>query len=108
MDCGTCRRSQRDGFINITCEGIDYVEKCKRPTDAIPKLSDRIRRSWAFAEKYLPGVVRPDGGFDFSGLMSAMDLAGVPKGQRPILYDRCLVVIEALREARRKYGKAET
>lgn len=105
MTCGICRRSQKDGFKKIKCDGIESVEKC--PGGDIPKLSRENKKAWWLLNRMLPGFYSAQGGFDYSVISLVFNLYNVPAGQRPILYDKFIHVIDAVIKMRKK-NKAES
>lgn len=100
--CYACKRSQKAGWIKkIDCRGIDYVDECKHPTEKIPKLSEDNRKFWNLFIKILPGLCRFDNSFSYNSIDSVFRTWGVKEGQRPVLLDRCLIVIGVIQETRR-------
>lgn len=103
MTCDICRRSQKDGFYNaVKCKGLEYVDECPRPDDRIPKLSEENHWFKRLFDKMLPGLIDPSGSFLFDAIGFVFDIYQVPEGQRPILFDKCLIVISAIQETRNK------
>ena len=103
MECWLCIRSQQDGFYTaVTCKGVEHVNECPRPTDKIPKLSEDNRRFWILFQKILPGLNTGFGGFDYQAIESVFNILQVNCGQRPILLDRCLIVISVIQTIREK------
>lgn len=90
MSCGICRRSQKDGFRTVRCGGIDTVPEC--PTGEIPKLMPENAPFWEL-------FLRMRHGLSFE---SAVTLYGVPAGQRPVLHDKLLALMDVLAEIRRE------
>jgi hypothetical protein len=79
--------------------GIDYVDKC--PIDKVPKIEDE---NIPFC-KYLfprtsPGFFRSSGGYDYCAIDNVFNWHGVPEEARPVLHDKYLMVVAAIREIR--------
>ena len=118
MECWKCRKQQADGFLKeFKCAGIEHVDQCSRPTDKVPKRSDENRRFWHLFKKIEPGLVKhkiqlgvQKGSlamfktveFDYSAIDHVFNNYRIPTGQRPILYDKCIAVIEVIREVKAK------
>ena len=101
MTCGFCRQQQQDGFQPFKCGGIDTTDKCRREFDKVPKLdkdNETFRDNLLF--RALPGILAGDGGDNFDAIERAFAWHRVPDGQRPVLHDRFLVVIDAIEEIR--------
>lgn len=98
-----CRRSQEDGFLQIKCDGIDTVAKC--PTGEVPKLCEKNRGFKFLLDRMLPGLCDAYGGFDFNAIGHVFELYGVPEGQRPVIHDKLMVVIDVIREVRKAEEK---
>ena len=96
MTCGICRRSQRDGFRDVKCDGIETVDAC--PTNEIPKLAPENEWFWSLFQRMLPGLPNGMGGWNFQVIELVMNLYQVPKGQRLIIWDKCMAVITVLQE----------
>ncbi|MBW2341222.1 MAG: hypothetical protein JRF50_12915 [Deltaproteobacteria bacterium] len=107
MTCSVCRRAQEDGFRKFRCRGIETVEACH--TGEVPKLIRENEPFWFLFQRMLPGLFDGYGGVNFTAIFQVLDLYKVPAGQRPIIHDKCLVVIAAVREIqeqeRIKHGK---
>lgn len=98
MTCGICRRSQRDGFREVRCEGVETVETC--PTGEIPKLLCGNER---FSEALLRQIqVLRDGfgGVSAANLQALMDAYGVPVGQRPVCMEKAAAMIRGIDQVR--------
>jgi hypothetical protein len=100
MECSICRRSQKDGFRRIRCEGIETVDEC--PTKEMPKLRGEIKPFWAFFETVLPGLFDGMGGMQYSTIQSACDIWGVSRGERPIVLHYSLIVAAVIREQKKE------
>lgn len=96
MDCRACRQAQEAGIRPRRCGGIDQVGEC--PTGEVPRLLEANRLIWWFFQRIIPGVfdgnrtVKPD------FILKAMELYGVPRGERPVVYEMCLALIAGIRE----------
>ncbi len=101
MECGICKRSQKDGFYNLKCKGLEYVEKCPRPHDPIPILSEENEKFWKLFDRIRSGLMGDGGFFNYGAIETVFRAWGVKDGQRPILLDRCLVVIEVIKRLRK-------
>ena len=100
MTCEFCRRTQDDGFRTEKCAGIDFVERC--PRGEIPKLL-LVNKDFTFLLfRILPGLIDGMGGFKYESIQVIMEEYDVPKGMRPIIFDKCIVVIAAIKEMRDK------
>lgn len=100
MTCGMCRRAQQD-FDNITpCDGIEFVDECPRDADKVPKLDQENEGFWFLMLRILPGLSNGFGGFDYNAIINVFNIYEVPQGQRPILHDKCLIVMRAISECR--------
>ena len=106
MTCSFCRRSQRDGFADFECDGIDTVAECKREHDRVPKLSEENERFRFLLLKILPGLCDPFGGFKFEAIDYVLQKYGVPEEQHSIVHDKCLIVIDVIREIRERNNKS--
>ena len=95
-----CRRSQDDGFRDIKCRGIENVDEC--PTGEVARLSEENRKFWHLFIKMLPGLCTAEGGFDFRAIDFVFETYRVPEGQRFILLDRCIIVIDVIKEIRQR------
>lgn len=101
MTCGICRRSQKDGFTRgFVCEGIEHVEHCKRQTDRIPKLSRENERFRHYFTRMLPGLFDGFGGCNYQSITSVLETYRVPLGERPVVMDKALVLVEVMRQIR--------
>ena len=98
MSCTLCQWAQGDGFRTDKCLGIDKVEEC--PTGEMPKLSPKNRGFWFLFMKILPGLMDGYGAFKFEAIKFIMDEYQVDPGQRPIIHEKCLVAMGAIREVR--------
>ena len=104
MDCGICRRSQKDGFRKFKCEGIDYVDECR--TKEVPKLSRENEPLCDFLLRYIGVLFDGFGGFNVQGLQALFDIYGIPEGQRPVVLDGAVRIVGVIRELRAKNGAA--
>ncbi len=104
MTCELCRDEQEGGF-RARCPGIELVDAC--PTGEVPKLSAENRRFWLLFERILPGLFDGWGGVNYSAIREVLDLYEVPAGERPIAFDKCLVVVEVIQEIREKVGSKQ-
>lgn len=104
MTCPLCQRTQADGFRAV-CRGIDHVDEC--PTGEVPKLKENTRQFWWLFERILPGLCNPFGGFDFNAITSVCDTYAIEAGERPVIHELCLVVIEAIQDVREKEKNLE-
>jgi len=100
MTCGICRRAQKDGFRTIDCKGITTVEEC--PSHELVKLQRGNEGFWFLFQRILPGLQDGFGGFNYDAIIKVFDLYQVPSGQRVLLFDKCLIVISAIVDARKK------
>jgi len=50
----------------------------------------------------LPGLIDPSGSFFFDAVGFVFEIYRVPEGQKPILFDKCLVVISEIKKTRSK------
>ena len=94
MTCGICRRSQEDGFRKFECDGIDAVETCQ--TGEVPKLMEENQAFWELFLKILPGLFDGYGAPRLESIVAVLDVFGVEHGQRPVLMDKCLALIEEI------------
>lgn len=68
------------------------------PTGEVFKLAPENEAFWELFQRILPGLPNGMGGLNLAAIMTVMDLYQVPQGQRPIIFDKCLVMISLLRE----------
>lgn len=83
------------------------------PTGEVPKLAAENKGFWFLFMRMLPGLMDGYGAFKFEAIKYVMDEYQVEPGQRPIIHEKCLVVMSAIREIqeeeeekRKAYGKA--
>jgi len=50
-------------------------------------------------EKIMPGLLR-DGGYDYRAIDYVFKVSGISKNKRQFYFDKCLVVIDSIQEAR--------
>ena len=106
MTCSICRQAQRDWpKTNPQCNGIETVDECKRATQKVPKLLKDNEEFVFLLYKVLPVLCDGFGGFKHDAIEYLMDMHKVPEGQRPIIFDRFLIVIDVIREVREKERK---
>ncbi|MBU1067661.1 hypothetical protein KKE60_07720 [Patescibacteria group bacterium] len=98
MTCNLCQRSQRDGFRNFKCQGIETIDQC--PTGEIARLAPENERFWDLFSRILPGLCDGFGGFNYRAIEFVMDVQNVSAGQRPIIFDKCLIMISVIEEGR--------
>lgn len=98
--CDLCRNAQRDGFRQFHCLGIDHVAECR--TGDIPKLTRRNGYFKAFLDRVLPGLYDGFGGISYQAIHLVMDDYRISRGVRPVMLDKVLIVVEAIRENREK------
>jgi len=103
MTCDFCRRTQEDGLKEIDCKGIDAVDEC--PAGEVPKLSPPNLRAWFLISRILPALMDGYGGVNYGTIEAVFRIYQVPSGQRPILLDKCIAVISAIREVRESERK---
>ena len=46
----------------------------------------------------LPGLFDGFGGVDYGAITTVMDVMKVPRDERPVIFDKCLIAIRAIRE----------
>ena len=97
MSCNTCQLAQGQG-IREKCGGIDAVDEC--PTGEVPKLNERNKKFQRLLVRTLPGLFDGFGGVSFYTIDYIMNLYSIGKGQRPIIHDKFLQVIQAIQEQR--------
>lgn len=95
-----CRRSQDDGFRDIRCRGIEHADEC--PTGEVARLSEENRKFWHLFMRMFHGLCTAEGGFDFKAIDFVFETYRVPEYQRAILHDRCIIVIDVIREIRER------
>jgi hypothetical protein len=113
MSCDLCRSSQKDefeGYKDLNCAGIDTTEICRKIGKAgfpvVPKLSQENKRFIdGFFSRVAPGLFKSSGDYDYGPIQLAFNIYGIrDTSQRKYLMDKCLVMIAAHSEARRKKG----
>jgi len=97
MTCDICRNAQEAKWRS-TCPGIDHVDEC--PTKEVQKLLPANQRAVEFFYRMLPGLQNGMGGWDYGAIREVFDAYRVSKGERPVLFDKCLVMIEAIKRTR--------
>ena len=100
MSCSFCRRTQEDKFSKFKCNGIETVDECRREYQKVPKLSEENERFSFLLHKILPVLCDGYGGFRHDAIAFAIELYGIPENQRPIIYDRCLTIVNVIQEIR--------
>jgi len=102
MTCGICRRAQKDGFRKFDCKGISTVRECV--SHELVKLHEGNEGFWFLFQRILPGLQDGFGGFNYDAINIVFDLykMWITSGQRPLLFDKCLIVISAIVDARKK------
>lgn len=76
----------------------------------MPKLSEENDRFWFLASRFLPGLHNGMGGYHYDAIGAVYDEYGVDRDERPILFDRAIVLIrayEAHREEERESRRQE-
>lgn len=68
------------------------------PTGEIPKLSPENRGFWFLFSRILPGLMDGYGAFKFETIGYIMNEYQVDPGQRPVIHEKCLIVMSAIRE----------
>ena len=116
MTCDLCRAAQQDkyeGFKELNCEGIDMTDECrkmdKENLPSVPKLNRENERFVnGFFARVAPGLFTGQGGYDYNSIRLGFDVYGVHDAtEKQLLMDKCLVIIAAHSEARRrKHGNA--
>lgn len=96
MDCNLCRRSQEDHKQGPVCRGIDTVAEC--PTGQIPKIMEGNEAFLDLFDRILPGLFDAWGGLHIDTVQTVCDLRAVPPGERPIILDKVLMCVKAIRE----------
>ncbi len=99
--CGICRRSQRD-FYKKHCPGIEVIDECpsKDESTRVPKLAESNQGWWRLFRRMQPFLWDGFGGVRIEAVREVMTEFHVPTGQRPIIFDKCLVAIAAIRDVR--------
>lgn len=93
-----CKRSQRDGF-RAPCPGIEEVPEC--PRGEVPRLMSENERFRLFlVSRIFPGLCDGWGAFRYETISEAFRMYNIPDGERPVLMDKCLMVIRAIQEVR--------
>lgn len=104
MTCGLCKKAQKDGFRNDSCQGIETVDQC--PTGEVGKLGPELAGFRFLLDRFLPLVGNGLGAWQPDAFRLVFETYGVPQGQRPVLADFLLVVLKAIGEARSKKDEA--
>jgi hypothetical protein len=99
MECSICRRSQRDGFRKLQCDGIEERDEC--PTREIPKLLKENHSFMLFFMEVLPVLFDGFGAIRIEALMTFFKIYNVPQGERRVIWRKSLAVIQAIRETRK-------
>jgi len=101
MTCELCRRSQRDGFRKVKCDGIDTVDKC--PTGEVVRLA---RENEYFNNviwpRVSPGLSNGFGGVNYDAIQFVFNLLQIPGGEQPVIFDQVLAVTAAINEIHEK------
>lgn len=72
------------------------------PTGEVPKLTPENRRFVdTLLPRIMPGLSDGAGGFHLEAIGTVLDRFGVPDGESQVLFDRGLMIIQALQEVRR-------
>jgi len=94
MECSFCVRLQKDGFPGsegLNCKGIEYVDECHRPGGKAQKLSGQNRK-----------LLDLFGRMNIVGPEVVFKTYRVPIGQRPIILDRYIGLLSAIKRIREK------
>lgn len=97
-NCTLCRNSQKDGFTDVKCQGIEHVEIC--PVGKVPKLNDENREFQKIFEDIEPGMHNGMGGFDYFAI--DMVLRRYDSAARDVIFAKCLVMIRAIMQVRKE------
>jgi hypothetical protein len=97
MTCEFCRKTQAEGWTDVTCEGIQYVDECPRPVDRVPKLSLGNIPLWELFGTMAPFLQNGMGGYNSHAVEQSLNLY-VDPDVRPEAMDRILALIEAHKE----------
>jgi len=84
--------------MRVKCGGIDTVDIC--PTGEVPKLNENNKKFQRLLVRTLPGLFDGFGGVSFFAIDYVMELYSISTGQRPIIHDKFLQVIQAIQESR--------
>jgi len=107
MTCDLCRQAQRDWpDMNPSCPGIDKVDECARHTEKVYRLDRANHGFYQFWQLVSPGLHNGMGGFNYDAIDQVCRIHHVPDGQRPILHEKCLVMINEIRKARERDRKS--
>ena len=88
---------------DVQCDGIETVDIC--PIGKVPKLTEENERFRFLLFKALPVLCDGFGGFRHDAIDYVLNMYNVPEEQKPIIYDRFLLVIDAIEEARERERK---
>ena len=84
------------------------TDECKKlDKDGLPTVPKLLRENEQFIDKFFsrvaPGLFTGTGGYDYNAIRLAFDVYGVQDiSQKALFMDRCLVMITAHSEARRR------
>ena len=67
----------------------------------IPSLAPANHEVWDLFQLMIPGLVR-QGGYDYGAIQAVLEIHGIEPERRPVLFRRCVRLIEALDKARRE------
>jgi hypothetical protein len=101
MTCDVCRNAQEAKWRK-PCPGIDDVDEC--PTNEVPKLDPANSLAVELFYKMLPGIQNGMGGWDYGAITMVFDVCRVKEGERQALFDKCLVMIGAIKSGMKTEG----
>jgi len=99
MDCDLCQMVQRDQGSHA-CRGLAWAGRC--PQGHIPDLPPACHEVWALFLQAMPGLCRPDGGYDLGALQVVLTMNQIsPDAQQNIL-STFLALVAVCAAARRQ------
>jgi hypothetical protein len=82
---------------------LDELDEC--PKGRTVKLKSENEEFEFYWQRIIPGIMRPDGSFDFQAITNIFSIYGLGLEAQQYLFDKCLIMIGLIREAREKKGK---
>ena len=82
------------------CPGLEVIEEC--PQKRCVKLKPENRIVWDFFQLASAGILTGDGGFNYSAIRETMDMVGMEEIERPYFFDRCLILINVIKNIRQE------
>jgi len=93
---------------DVKCEGLAEAGGIC-PAKKIPTLHEDNRNIWRLITEMLPGLLIPDGGYDYKAIEVVFGIYNIPKANQQSIFTsvlRIIRVIDAERQARREKAGA--